>query len=132
MKINSYKIKLAQKFLNELKKEISKIKTKETLVLDTYANGREAGYHLSCCRVNDLFVKWGCSFSESRGSDQLAVYIGLGFLAFDMAGNIPNESVYRSKTFFNEGDMKKAAAYITTSLKVFLSSAAKEVLLAKV
>ena len=122
MKINSYKIKMAQKFLNQLKKEIAKIKTKEDLVLDMYANGREAGYHLSCYTFPGIGIvrSWGCSFSESRGSDQLVVYIGEGPFAFQMGGNIPNEDVYKNKKFYHGPTIKNAVADIVDSLLVFL------------
>ena len=132
MKINSYKIKLAQKFLNKLKKEIVKINTDESLVLDMYANGREAGYHLRCSNgFKDPFLMWACSFSESRNSDQLVVYIGK-IMDFDMAGNIPNELTYKNKKFYSEGELKKAIAGVVESLRAFLLVGEKAVEHAKV
>jgi hypothetical protein len=125
MKINSRKIKLAQTFLNLLKKELQKVKTKETLTLEMYANGREHGYHLSLLVYGNKggVEKWGCSFSENRNSDDLVVYTGIGILhCFDMAGNVPSDHVYANRQFFSSTDSgrKDALAFIVDSLKDFL------------
>jgi diphthamide synthase subunit DPH2 len=89
MRINAYKVKLAQIFLNRLKKELHKIKSKEEVLLEMYSNGREQGHHLKV--VMEDGTAWGCSFSENRNSDQLVVYIGTGeafWAPFSISGNI--------------------------------------------
>jgi len=117
MKINSCQIKMAQKFLNLLKVEIKKIPGKRMLYLEAYSNGREQGYHLRCFGAGGP-RKWGCSFSESRKSNGLVVYIAEGLNSFSLEGNIPNATVYEA--FFQE-DMQKAVVDVTKSLRTFLN-----------
>ena len=101
MKINAYKVKLAQIFLNRLKKELHKIKSKEEVLLEMYSNGREQGYHLKV--VTEDGTAWGCSFSENRNSDQLIVYIGTGetfWVPFQMSGNVPTEAISKKALYY--------------------------------
>jgi hypothetical protein len=92
MKINAYKVKLAQIFLNRLKKELHKIKSKEELILETYSKGVEQGY---CLKIVDAKRDaWGCAFSLSQSGNQLVVYIGVSsscYLPFLQQGNVPLE-----------------------------------------
>lgn len=127
MKINAQPVKMAQLFLNHVKKDLVKIKTKETLVLETYSNGREQGYHLSVVLMPHL--AWGCSFSEDRMSDQLVVYVGIGpskFAvdpAFAAQGNAPDARGYHGARRYSSNPLgfQQASAYVTSSLRDFLS-----------
>jgi len=111
MKINAWKIQLAQKFLNLLKKELKKIKSQESVTLEMYSNGREQGYHL---RWWNLGLYWGCSFSENRNSDALVVYLGGG--AFAMQGNVPDAASYREKKCYEIKHLHLAARDVCQSL----------------
>ncbi len=124
MKINAYRIKLAQQFLNKLKKELKKVKCEEALTLEMYANGREHGYNLSVWLLGEKgrANRWSCSFSENRNSDQLVVYTGLGFTAFSMQGNVPLEEAYSTKKLFSADPVGLEAAvdFVVSSLSAFL------------
>ena len=125
MRINGYKVKLAQVFLNQLKKELVKVGSKEDLVLEMYSNCREQGYHLQTSRIDgDNVVTWGCSFSENRNSDELVVYVGTGSQRFEMQGNVPDQRAYDSARYYGprEGELKKATSYIITSLREFIGN----------
>jgi len=126
MKINAYKIRLAQLFLNRLKKELQKIQTKEDLVLEMYSNGREQGYHLTC-HLEDGRT-WGCSFSEARGSDGLIIYMDENPVrfgsSFSMQGNVPSEETYRKANYCSNNDAALAtgASLIVVRLRQFLAN----------
>jgi len=60
-----------------------------------YKNGREHGFTVE---------RWSpdlkAAFSENRNSDDIVVYRGSG-REFDMAGNIPDEEVYRVRASYH-------------------------------
>ena len=125
MKINAYKIRMAQKFLNILKKELKHIKTKNDLTLEMYANGREHGYHIRCLDTACQTQVWGCSFSENRNSDDFVVYLGWGFNRFSMQGNVPDDEVYGNKRIYRCDSLQDAVKDILLDLSGFLATSEK-------
>lgn len=60
------------------------------LAYQAYSNGREQGYHITGPHSRHV------SFSEYRNTDDIVIYYGVTG-EFDMAGNIPNEKVYKKQ-----------------------------------
>lgn len=85
----------------------------EALYVETYCNGREHGYMLSCSFVG---VSVRAVITENRNSDDLVIYLG-GTFDFRQQGNVPEEHVYRERTFVpgtgREAE-RTAAKYLTT------------------
>ncbi len=75
-------------------------------VLEPYQNGREHGWSLRN-RKNEKQV----AFSENRKSDSLVLYVGTN-MDFEMAGNVPSDSIYAKKEFFSYDDLAQAAQRI--------------------
>ena len=59
MKVNAYKIQVAQKFLNEFKKELKKINCVDPMVLETYSSHEAHGYKVSIVHRGQT---WSCKF----------------------------------------------------------------------
>lgn len=72
--------------------------------LETYKNGRENGFALTKGEHKVVF-------SEYRNSDSIVVYGG-GWIGDFTANNIPSDSAYAMKKFFEPKDYDGAARFI--------------------
>lgn len=86
------------------RKVLGRLKIPKVFVIEAYSNGREQGFAL-------FLYKKKIAFSENRNSDDLVVYVGLQN-EFDMAGNIPNERVYRIAKYFPPNKFSSGISYI--------------------
>lgn len=92
------------------------VKQRKGLSVESYSNGREQGFAIDNGAGGENYRK--VAFAEFRNSDEIVVYAGRGYLAFDMSGNTPSEQTYASKKFFQPGDYKGAAAFINKFFEV--------------
>lgn len=104
-------LKVASKILNTVKKLLREKNIKTDAWVEAYSNCREQGY---CIRALVGVERLSISFSESRGSDQIVVYVGGG--VFD-PGNIPTDEAYKNAKYFPCAGYEKAAAFIVGEIK---------------
>jgi hypothetical protein len=90
--------------------------------VETYSNCREQGY----CIVGN-YHKAGSktiAFSENRNSDSIVVYCDEN-REFSLAGNVPNDSVYRNSRMFGFGKYQEAAEYIVAMMREAIKNTEK-------
>jgi len=97
MQIDTSKIRLAQRVLDEVKSLLRKVTPRKgylptPLSLNMYSNGREQGYAITLWQGGGKSVRW--LFSEHRNSDRIVVYFGTGM--FDLT-----DEEYREAAFFD-------------------------------
>jgi hypothetical protein len=113
-------LKVADQILKEINKIGVSQKVSDNCWVDTYANGREVGYH-----IGGLFL--GVSFSQSKNSDNIVVYCGKGVLTFDVNG-VPTTETCKNGKLFQYNKFKEAAKFIVD----FLEERIKEIRYEKV
>lgn len=75
---------------------------------EPYQNGREHGWAIQGYNVK-------VAFSENRNSDSIVIYSGAPN-EFDMAGNVPHETVYSRRVYFDYNQHFEAAEHIAKLL----------------
>jgi len=106
--VKHYSIQHSDKVLNLVKTILKRIKHKEEITLQSWANGREQGYQLRFFNLLEGSFEIFCvNFAQQRNSDLMLVIPGM-HTEFDPQNNHPNDDAWnRRKEFNNDYDAAK-------------------------
>jgi hypothetical protein len=106
--VKHYSIQHSDKVLNLVKTILKRIKHKEEITLQSWANGREQGYQLRFFNLLEGSFEIFCvNFAQQRNSDLMLVIPGM-HTEFDPQSNHPDDVAWnRRKEFSNDYDAAK-------------------------